>query len=155
MIKHDWTDGDKWYDRWRSWKPEEIIARKQNKRSEARLRALADNRCVVGFYRYELERFGRPSIPTGQKWDLVGKAMDKLEAYRQTGNKENLVDVYNYIRWEWTWPGHARAHFAPQDQGIEGALTASLPGAKPIVAAPVLRPAGRDGMGRVGLVCKT
>lgn len=119
MVKRQSVNDDKWYRRWWSWSPAMVIEYKADRRSEARLRSLADNRAVVGFYRYELPRFGRPTKPNGRDWNLAGKAIEKLSAYQRTGNREMLVDAYNYIKWEFARPGHTNAHFKSEDQGCE------------------------------------
>lgn len=111
-------NADKWYQRWWSWTPEQIIGHKHEPHVVERLVRLANNRCVVGFYRYELPRFGRATKVDGREWDLPGRMIEKLQRYQQTGNTELLVDVFNYVRWEFARPGHPDAHFKAEDQGV-------------------------------------
>ncbi len=73
---------------------------------------LMRNRLVLGALRY-----GRLLAPGKPKYDRVGAMINRLHAYRQTGNKEHLVDVANLSLLEFTECHHPRQHFSPIDDG--------------------------------------
>jgi hypothetical protein len=41
--------------------------------------------------------------------------MQRIELYKQTGNKEHLVDAANFLRIEYKYPKHPKAHFRGTD----------------------------------------
>lgn len=62
---------------------------------------LARPRILTGYFRYGNQR-SRP---------YMAYLRDKFELYEETGNKEFLVDMLNYLLLEWLNPFHAKAHF--------------------------------------------
>lgn len=112
-------DADKWYWRFWSWTPDQIIRHKNNNLALARMWDYAKRRSVFGYYRYELSRFGRPTKPDGKCWNFPQKMREKLEEYEATRNKEALVDVLNYLVWEWERPSCNGVRFFAADQGIK------------------------------------
>ena len=73
---------------------------------------LMRNRLILGALRY-----GRLLAPGKPKYDRVGAMINRLNQYRQTGNKEHLVDVANLSLLEFTECHHPRQHFSPIDDG--------------------------------------
>lgn len=112
-------NNDKWYRMWWDWTPERVSHTKDYDPVIKRMAELARNRRIVGFYRWEFERFGRPTLPSGKDWDFVSKLDEKWERYKDTGNKEMLVDIFNYLIFEWRSPSHDTPHWETEDQGME------------------------------------
>ena len=75
------------------------------------------NRLLMGAFRYGVVRSG-----TSMAVDYSSSALKKLEAYRQDGNREHLVDAANYLLLEYRFPGHPSAHFKAVDDGEHAAL---------------------------------
>jgi hypothetical protein len=74
---------------------------------------LMRNRLIMGALRYGL--MGAPGKP---KYDRIGSIEKRLKAYRETGNKELLVDSANLCLMEFVECHHPKAHFAADDSGI-------------------------------------
>jgi len=72
---------------------------------------LRKNRMLMSYFKY-----GPMSINYKEG---LGNAMESLEvcleAYRETGNTEKLVDAANYLMIEFLYPKHKNAHFKGTD----------------------------------------
>jgi hypothetical protein len=69
------------------------------------------NRLIMGSLRYETFEEKRKS----HCYDLIGYALAKLQAYKETGNQEMLVDCANICMIEFECPTHPKAHFLAED----------------------------------------
>lgn len=74
---------------------------------------LMRNRMVFGAFRY-----GTLEENAGRRWDFLASINRRLDAYFETGNTENLVDVANYCLVEFTNPQHPDHHFRSVDDGV-------------------------------------
>ena len=72
------------------------------------------NRLVMGAFRYGLFR---AQLQEGIRYDSLSSIQRHLEAYRESGNLEHLVDIANLCLVEFTVPAHPTAHFSPIDDG--------------------------------------
>jgi len=72
---------------------------------------LMRNRMTLGTFRYGAFR------DSTRRYDCVGSAKRRIEAYIATGNTEHLVDAANLLGIEFECPQHPRAHFAAVDDG--------------------------------------
>lgn len=72
------------------------------------------NRLIMGSIRYE--PFETKKI--SHNYDLMSYAIDKIRAYQETGNQENLVDCANVCMIEYECPTHPKPHFSAEDDGI-------------------------------------
>lgn len=108
---------DKWYKRWWDWTPERVAHVKNYDRVIKRMAELAENRRIIGYFRYEFPKFGRPTRPSGKVWDFVHRLDQKWTEYKETGNREMLIDVFNYLLFEWDSPSHPTPHFEAKDSG--------------------------------------
>ena len=88
--------------------------RAHNDRMGAEFRQLRDNRLLVGAYRYGIT--GAPGKP---KYDRVSMILKRLQAYKDGGNLEHLVDIANLAELEFIEGDHPLRHFHSQDQGID------------------------------------
>lgn len=73
---------------------------------------LMRNRMMMGCLRYGTLEWKRKH---GHAWDLTGAIDRKLEAYRETGNTELLVDIANYCLLEFECGPHPLKHFDVTD----------------------------------------
>lgn len=78
----------------------------------AEFEKLMRNRLVVGSMRY-----GRMGAPGKPKYDRMGDIARRVEKFRQTGNKELLVDIANLCMCEFVECDHPKAHFRATDDG--------------------------------------
>jgi hypothetical protein len=72
---------------------------------------LRKNAVRVSFYKYgpAKKNFGEGRV------DAIKSLRKKLLAYEKTGNMEYLADIANYAMFEYMFPIHPLAHFAPTD----------------------------------------
>ncbi len=59
--------------------------------------------------------YGKASEAYPDKVDAIRTLKLKLDAYKETGNTEFLIDVANYAMIEFKYPAHPKAHFRPTD----------------------------------------
>lgn len=76
------------------------------------------NRMIVSYYKYG-------DIKTNYGDKLVNAITNleiRLKKYKDTGNKEYLLDIANFAMIEFMYPQHPNAHFSPNDSNdkIEG-----------------------------------
>jgi hypothetical protein len=75
----------------------------------------AKARKLMGAFRYEQKEADGKSYDQkareGKAKTYVQRAQEKFSLYQTTGNKEFLVDVFNYVLLEWARPCHPNAHF--------------------------------------------
>jgi hypothetical protein len=71
---------------------------------------LMRNRLIVGALRY-----GPISAPNKPQYDRLGSIEKRIKAYRESGNKELLVDCANLFLMEFVEYHHPKAHFHAQD----------------------------------------
>ncbi len=84
-----------------------------------RFERLRLNRMVMGAFRYGLlDEQRRISV-----YDNIGSAIERLEAYRKTGNQEHLVDAANLCMIEFETGRHPSQHFRSVDDGIHAKKT--------------------------------
>jgi len=73
---------------------------------------LMRNRLMMGSIRYgKLKATGKPA------YDRTASIMKRLEKYKETGNKEFLVDCANLCLVEFVECKHPNAHFSAIDDG--------------------------------------
>lgn len=103
-------NNDKWYVRWWSLSHPAVVSRIINFRARDRLLELAENRIKMGHHRYGK---ANPYLCrwSWDRWYLVAQVVQRISNYGVDGNKEHLVDVFNYILMEWGSPRHPKAHF--------------------------------------------
>ena len=78
----------------------------------AEFETLMRNRLVMGALRYgKLHDKGKP------QYDRVASMLKRLNAYKESGNKEFLVDVANLCLLEFEECSHPKAHFSSVDDG--------------------------------------
>jgi len=67
------------------------------------------NRILVSTHKYGLvqENVGRV--------DMLKSLEVRIDKYRDTGNKEHLVDIANFAMFEFMFPMHPRAHYRATD----------------------------------------
>jgi hypothetical protein len=68
------------------------------------------NRMALSYYKY-----GPVSNAFPSRVDAIETAERYLELYKQSGNKERLVDAANYLMIEFMHPKHPDAHFKATD----------------------------------------
>jgi hypothetical protein len=73
---------------------------------------LQRNRLMMGAIRY-----GRIGALDKKKWDRIPDMIKRLEAYRDEGNLEYLVDVANLCLLEYVEGDHPLKHFQSKDDG--------------------------------------
>jgi hypothetical protein len=73
---------------------------------------LMRNRLVMGAIRY-----GKLHAPGKPQYDRIASIQRRLDAYREDGNKEHLVDVANIALCEFEECNHPNAHFYAIDGG--------------------------------------
>lgn len=77
----------------------------------------AKARKLMGAFRYEqrgadsMSYDERARDRVGEAKSYLERALDKAALYNDTGNKEYLVDMFNYVLLEWSRPYHPNAHF--------------------------------------------
>lgn len=72
--------------------------------------SLMRNRLIMGAFRY-----GRLCAPGKLDFDRVRAMRERLQAYRETGNKEFLVDIANMALLEFEEGGDAGTYFRSVD----------------------------------------
>jgi hypothetical protein len=77
---------------------------------------LMRNRLLMGAFRYGT--FGEHAAAGRNGYDNVGSAIERLQAYRRTGNAEHLVDAANLCLKEWMVGDHPRRHFHAADDTL-------------------------------------
>jgi hypothetical protein len=78
----------------------------------AEFERLMRNRLIVGAYRY-----GPLEVQKTRRYDNISGMQKHLDAYRETGNAEHLVDIANIALVEFTVPVHPKQYFAAEDDG--------------------------------------
>jgi len=73
---------------------------------------LMRNRLLMGAFRYG--KFNEPGKP---QYDRIGSTISRLQKYKQTGNKEYLVDSANLCLMEFVECNHPKEHFSSIDDG--------------------------------------
>jgi len=73
---------------------------------------LMRNRLIMGAMRY-----GRIGAKNKPKYDRIGSMIKRLEKFKDSGNKEFLVDVANLCLLEFVECNHPNKHFASIDDG--------------------------------------
>jgi len=73
---------------------------------------LMRNRLIIGAFRY-----GRIGVKNKPKYDRVSSMISRLNKYKETWNKEFLVDVANLCLLEFVECNHPKAHFDSIDDG--------------------------------------
>ena len=75
----------------------------------------AKTRKLMGAFRYEqVESDGLSydeKARQGKAKTYIKRAQEKLDLYNETGNREYLADIFNYVLLEWRRPYHPNAHF--------------------------------------------
>ena len=75
------------------------------------------NRMIVSHHKYHQRPFKKLSeYYKAEEFDEInalGNARIRLKLYRQTGNREWLMDAANCIMIEYMFPSHKKAHFRP------------------------------------------
>lgn len=74
---------------------------------------LMRNRMALGTYRY-----GDFRDPTQPRYDCVGSAQQRIQAYLNSGNTEHLVDAANLLGIEFEVGQHPSKHFSSIDDGV-------------------------------------
>lgn len=74
---------------------------------------LMRNRLLMGYFRY-----GPFNRKDDIDYDRVGSIYQRIKQYKQTGNKEFLVDIANLAMLEFCHSEHPLAHFEAIDDGI-------------------------------------
>jgi hypothetical protein len=89
----------------------------------------AKARKLMGAFRYEqVESDGLSydqKASRGLAKTFVQRGIEKFQLYEETGNKEYLVDAFNYVLLEYTRPTHPDAHFASTERHDEEAQCSS------------------------------
>lgn len=81
---------------------------------------LRKNRVEMSFYKYGAARknFGTGNVKAIPTMELC------IRKYRETGNREYLLDAANYLMFEYMYPQHPKAHFratsSEESAGIVG-----------------------------------
>lgn len=70
------------------------------------------NRLILGAIRY-----GRIGAKNKTKYDRVSSMQKRLQKFKESGNKEFLVDVANLCLLEFVECNHPNEHFSPIDDG--------------------------------------
>ena len=73
---------------------------------------LMRNRLLMGAFRYG--KFNEPGKP---QYDRINSAIQRLIKYKETGNKEHLVDAANLCLMEFVECNHPNEHFESIDDG--------------------------------------
>lgn len=78
-------------------------------------------RKILGIFRYEQKDESGLSYDEkahlGQTLTYIDRMeKEKIKGYRETGNKEFLIDILNYCALEWAKPYHPNAHFKAEDR---------------------------------------
>lgn len=73
---------------------------------------LMRNRLLLGALRY-----GKIGIKNKPKYDRVESMIKRLTKYKETGNKEFLVDIANFCLLEFVERNHPNEHFSSIDDG--------------------------------------
>jgi hypothetical protein len=73
---------------------------------------LMRNRLIMGAMRY-----GRIGVPGKPQYDRIESIIKRLSKYRDSGNKEFLVDAANLCLLEFVECHHSKAHFHSIDDG--------------------------------------
>lgn len=94
-------------------KPKEPLTLTEIKKSQwsERFEELRVNRMILGFFRYG------PIKGNPKKYDIIGSAIKRLQAYQETGNGEYLVDSANMCMIEFMREQHPNYHFESVDDG--------------------------------------
>jgi hypothetical protein len=78
------------------------------------------NRIVQSHYKYGWMSDTYPTILAS----AIGSLDKRLELYKQTGNREYLMDIANFAMIEYMYPQHPKAHFrvvpSEESPGLDG-----------------------------------
>jgi hypothetical protein len=76
---------------------------------------IRQNMVQISYHKYgpAKKNFGEGRV------DAVASLRKKLLAYESTGNIEYLADVANYAMFEFMFPAHPKAHYAPLDEDFK------------------------------------
>lgn len=81
---------------------------------------LAYNRIWMGSFRYETANVSGKShkqrVKEGKDTTFIERGIQKFELYLKTGNREYIVDAFNYCLLEWNSPQHPASHFKAIDR---------------------------------------
>ena len=64
------------------------------------------NRLIMGSFRY-----GILKEKGDHGYDMIGSLLDRVAAYKKSGNLEYLADIANLALLEFEYPSHPKAHF--------------------------------------------
>jgi hypothetical protein len=87
----------------------EVIAEAVAAKRDPHFDEARNARLAMGHLRYESR--GRDLL------DKIASAIKRLDAYRETGNREHLVDACNLIEIEWCRPSQEGTFWEAQDCG--------------------------------------
>lgn len=79
----------------------------------SKFETLMRNRLAMGAFRYGLLNKG-----SGEVFDSIGSAIERLKLYKQTGNQEHLVDAANLCLVEFMAETHPNVHMESIDDGV-------------------------------------
>jgi DNA/RNA-binding domain of Phe-tRNA-synthetase-like protein len=78
------------------------------------------DRIVQSWYKYG---YASENYPTGLA-SAIGSLYKRLELYKQTGNREYLMDIANFAMIEYMYPQHPNAHYrvvpSEESPGLDG-----------------------------------
>jgi hypothetical protein len=86
--------------------PEQILSKNYSTEFDDKRK----NRMVVSHYKYGPAWKTYPELA-----DSIACLEQRLKLYKETGNKEHLVDVANFAMIEYMFPRHPNAHFRATD----------------------------------------
>lgn len=77
-------------------------------------------RKLMGAFRYEQKESDGKSYDEkareGKAKTYCQRGIEKFQLYEATGNKEFLVDAFNYVLLEWARPTHPNPHFSSTER---------------------------------------
>ena len=86
----------------------------------AEVAKLAYNRIWMGSFRYGIANVSGKSheqrVKEGKDTTFIERGIEKFNLYLKTGNREYIVDAFNYCLLEWNSPQHPNAHFKATDR---------------------------------------
>lgn len=78
-----------------------------------RFEKLMRNRLILGSMRY-----GLLNDPKKPQWDRLSRIEKEVQAYKNDGNLEHLVEIANHALLEFEEGVHPNKHWAPSDDGV-------------------------------------